>query len=230
MDWRQVSSTILDAVYPQKCALCDQIGQEIICPTCHEAIESSRFNSHTHHQTFDSYSLFKYEDRAGQAVRRLKYDRITSLGEPMAVLMRAAYDHFGLNHLDLILPVPIHWRRRTHRGFNQSDLLAELLPPNKLAPDSLLRIKKTRPQVELTPAERLTSLEGAFRSETDLRGMHILLVDDVITTGGTAEACTAALKAAGADQVTILTFCGERLSPEDLKGLASVDRTPTSLE
>lgn len=230
MDWRQISSTVLDAVYPPKCALCDQIGSEIICQVCQEEIDSAKFNNHFHHKTFTSHSIFRYDGRAAQAVRRLKYDRITGLGEPMALMIRAAYFEYGLDHVNLILPVPIHWRRRTHRGFNQSDLLAELLPAPKMAPDSLLRIKKTRPQVELTPAERLTSLEGAFRSSTDLKGQHILLIDDVITTGGTAEACTAALKEAGAEQVSILTFCGERINREEWQDLASGDRTPISLE
>ena len=111
---------------------------------------------------------------------------------------------------DLVIPVPIHPSRARVRGFNQSDLLASLLPADKVRPNLLRRIKRTRPQVELTAAKRVTALRGAFAAEETLAGKSVLLIDDVVTTGGTALACAETLAASGATKIALLAYCGER--------------------
>jgi predicted amidophosphoribosyltransferase len=78
----------------------------------------------------------------------------------------------------------------------------------------MVRVKKTRPQVELSPAERRANLRGAFVATEAVQGRRVLIVDDVVTTGGTAVACAEALKQAGAVEVGLLTFCGERFDRE----------------
>ncbi len=154
-------------------------------------------------------SLYAFEGRAAQAVKRLKYARVTALAKPMADLME--HRRQELPDHDAIAAVPIHPSRRRSRGFNQSELLCEAMPRDLLRHASVLRIRKTRPQVELTRAERRVNLQGAFDVLSDLSGMKILLIDDVVTSGGTALACAEALKQQGAVEVGLLTFCGERL-------------------
>jgi ComF family protein len=161
-----------------------------------------------------AYSLYPFEGRAAQAVRRLKYASEKALAAPMSAALRLAYDENDLEQFDVIVPVPIHATRRSQRGFNQAELIAEALPSGKTKTAVLKRIKRTKPQVDLTVHERLKNLSGAFRAEPSIMGQSVLLVDDVITTGGTAIACADALVEAGAAQVSILTYCGER-SPED---------------
>ncbi|MBX9977479.1 MAG: hypothetical protein K2X98_04470 [Alphaproteobacteria bacterium] len=111
---------------------------------------------------------------------------------------------------DRVIPVPIHWIRRAQRGFNQAELLAERVPKDLLDTRALRRVRPTRPQVGLGTQERLVNLAGAFAADPRVRGARILLLDDVVTSGGTALACAHALKRAGATEVGLLTFCGER--------------------
>jgi ComF family protein len=110
---------------------------------------------------------------------------------------------------DVVVPVPIHWARRAQRGFNQSELLAELAPKEILRPEILARTRFTRPQVGLSASERLKNLSGAFKASKAVRGLRVLLIDDVVTTGGTALACAQALLDSGATETGLLTFCGE---------------------
>jgi competence protein ComFC len=154
-------------------------------------------------------TIYSYEDRAAQAIRRLKYSRVTSLAEPLAALLKDGFERFGLEEFDLIVPIPIHWRRRAFRGFNQAEVLASKLPQAKLDVESLKRIRFTRPQVGLDRESRLKNLVGAFRATPAVDGKSVLLIDDVITSGHTAEQCAIALRDAGASKVGLLAFTGE---------------------
>jgi ComF family protein len=110
---------------------------------------------------------------------------------------------------DAIVPMPLHWRKRWQRGFNQADLLAHEISRRTHTPvrQALRRIRFTATQAGLTNARRRKNVSGAFRSKGAdvLRGQRVLLVDDVMTTGSTAAACARALKMAGARQVVLLT-------------------------
>ena len=115
----------------------------------------------------------------------------------------------ALPYYDRIVPVPLHPRRLRERGFNQAHLLAAearragvLSPRARLDPSALARVRETRSQTKLSRTERLENLRGAFTARPDrVRGCTVLLVDDVMTTGATLEACTRALRRAGARSV-----------------------------
>ncbi|MBX3110858.1 MAG: ComF family protein [Fimbriimonadaceae bacterium] len=208
---------LLDWVFPRRCGLCSRLGDEAVCALCRaEFLEGPT--------DFDLARLggavdrlvtpFAFAGRASQAVRRLKYDRVTSLSGPMATMVAEAFEAYGLAACDLVVPVPISRRRRFERGFNQSELLAGGLPPERVVPAALARIRHTRPQVGLSAPERLRNLVGAFVAEPGyVRGKSVVLLDDVVTTGGTAVACGQELKRCGAREVVMLAFCGGR--PED---------------
>ncbi|MCX7801061.1 MAG: ComF family protein [Fimbriimonadales bacterium] len=157
-------------------------------------------------------AAFLYEGRAGQAVRRLKYERATALGAPMAALLAQAAGRMGLDRVDAIVPVPIHFLRRCSRGFNQSELLCEGFDRTKVRPDLLRRVRSTRPQVGLSREQRSRNLRGAFRASPAVEGLRVLLVDDVLTGGFTMRECASTLIAAGAAGVQGLVFCHERLA------------------
>jgi ComF family protein len=204
-------SLILDWIYPRKCALCSLLSSRCPCQACLEAFQpqNSEFEPEPDGPLAYRASLYQYEGRAAQAVRRLKYDRSTALAETLAALMRDGYERLALDP-DLIVPVPIHPSRRRARGFNQAELLCEALPKGRVDRMSLRRIRRTRPQVGLSREERLKNLDGAFLATPSAAGKRVLLVDDVVTSGGTARACAQALRAAGAIEVGILAFAGER--------------------
>ena len=151
-------------------------------------------------------SAVDYQGAGGLAVRHLKFNRNMELLEPIGSLLRDA----PLPHPvpDFIIPVPIHWSRRAQRGFNQSELLADYLDVAPIRVDMLFRRRATPPQARAKGARRRQSLKDAFSCEP-LNHERVLLIDDVVTSGGTLEACASTLKAAGASWVGALTFARE---------------------
>ncbi len=182
------------------------MGPDAICNDC-----SIVLTPHPGTPVFESsaitvqFAAYLYQGRAGQAVRRLKYDRTTSLGTEMSMRLKAAVDAAELRY-DVVVPVPLHFLRRCERGFNQAEMLAEAFPERIVRPNLLRRIRSTKPQVGLPPEWRRTQLMGAFRAELAVAGQHVLLIDDVMTTGGTANECAQTLRKAGARRVDIATF------------------------
>lgn len=112
-----------------------------------------------------------------------------------------------------LIPVPLARERHRERGYNQSELLARVIAGSWSLPvwtDVLTRRRKTKTQTRLTPGERLANVAGAFSvatgAERRLRGAHLVLVDDVITTAATLNACAHALYDAGARIISYVTF------------------------
>lgn len=197
---------VADAVFPPRCALCASLSDAPVCDRCRSEFLEVEPHLRPGGGELDVIAVrFDYAGRAAQAVRRLKYDRLTGLGPWMSSEIKELARGSGLEKADLIIPVPIHWTRLCERGFNQSELLAESFGATST---SLLRFRRTRPQVGLDLEQRLENLRGAFRAEESLSGKSVLLIDDVITSGGTARECAVALKAAGAVHVAAIAFCG----------------------
>ncbi len=111
-----------------------------------------------------------------------------------------------------LVPVPLAASRRRERGYNQSHVLASALARHWQLPvrdDLVVRSRATESQTRLTPGERHRNVSGAFRADADrasLRGLHLVLVDDVLTTGATLNACAAALYDGGARILSFVTF------------------------
>jgi len=113
--------------------------------------------------------------------------------------------------IDLVMPVPLHVTRLKERGFNQALLLAHRISETHHIPfscDNLCRTRPTRPQVELTGAERIRNVAGAFmlRQPEAVVDRNVVLIDDVFTTGATMNECASVLKHAGAKHVTAFTL------------------------
>jgi ComF family protein len=151
-------------------------------------------------------------DKARSLAHRLKYNDRLELAGPMGRWMARAGSDL-LADADLIAPIPLHRLRLAARRFNQAAELARVVsrecgtPVETLA---LQRVKATTPQVGLSRAQRSTNLSGAFRVDPEraaaLQGRNIVLIDDVLTTGATANAAARALLKAGAARVDLLVF------------------------
>jgi ComF family protein len=166
-------------------------------------------------------SAVAYSGVARQMVQRLKYNDRTDLAPWMARWMLRAGAEL-LADTDIVIPVPLHWRRFLMRRFNQSAELARTVAAHsdkRFEPSALRRVKVTRQQVGLGLSERQDNVRGAFRvppeAEIHIRGCRVLVVDDVYTTGATVFAVTKALKKAGAANVDVLTFA--RVIPGDFQ-------------
>ena len=201
---------LLNWVYPAKCGLCGRFGEKAICDECLAEFQPlDAYPQETAGTVSEVFRLYKYDSRASQAIRRLKYSRITSLGPVLAELVRQAYEAHDLDHYTAVVPIPIHWRRRAMRGFNQADLLATALPKHIVRKDILIRSRFTRPQATLGRDQRRTNLIDAFLATPRAEGQSILLIDDVTTSGHTAEQCAWELRSKGATRVGLLAVTGE---------------------
>lgn len=161
-------------------------------------------------------ALWSYQPPLDAVVRGLKFGRLDYLGKHLAEALAAGLGP-RLAGCDQAVPVPLHWRRRLARGYNQAERIARPLAGRLGLPcvQALARHRATPPQSLLGREERLANLRKAFHVPRPdrVRGLHILLVDDVATTGATLDAAAAALKKAGAAAVTALVAGRTPLEP-----------------
>jgi len=154
----------------------------------------------------------RYDDVARDLVHRLKYgdrlDLATSMGRWMARAGREL-----LEDADALVPVPLHWRRLWGRRFNQAAVLAKAAASNSGLPvltGALRRMRATPQQVGLSRSARAANVQGAFAVTQDgkaaIYGKRLILVDDVLTSGATVDACARTLLRAGARNVDVLVF------------------------
>jgi ComF family protein len=141
------------------------------------------------------------------ALHALKFRGTRALARPLAALLLEPHGALLGPHVDALVPVPLAAERERARGFNQSALLASHLAAASGLPTRprwLSRRRATRPQTELTAAERARNVAGAFAASPRVAGAHVVLVDDIVTTGATVAECARALRAAGARTVGVL--------------------------
>jgi ComF family protein len=157
-------------------------------------------------------SVAFYDGPARNLVLALKFSGRRELARSMGRWMSRTGAEF-LHKDSLIVPVPLHWFRLLSRRFNQAADLAKSVSQEcdgHYEPQLLKRIKRTRQQVGLSAKDRQTNVRSAFIVDKsrlgDLQGRHIVLIDDVLTTGATVTACSKVLLNAGAASVDVLTF------------------------
>jgi ComF family protein len=203
---RHTLNAILSAILAPPCAVCGRVLDapldSAVCEGCWETIipDTSSFTLRT---IASAQALGAYDGTLRDLLHALKYGGRRSIAPRLSAMM-ATEGRDVLAGADLVVPVPLHWRRRRERGFNQSeDLPRHLGVP---AVQVLRRVKATRPQVDLPAGARRDNVRDAFAMRRAIqRKSVIVLVDDVATTGATLEACARVLKAAGAAEIRALT-------------------------
>ncbi|MBQ7696300.1 MAG: ComF family protein [Lentisphaeria bacterium] len=154
----------------------------------------------------DAVALMEYSGAGRTLIRSMKFRKQPELARPLALLAVEKLNESGMV-FDAVVPVPLHWRRRLVRSYNQSELVAGLIAAETGKPLiwGLKKIRETPHQAQLKRGERLKNLKGTFAvDDPSFAGKQILLVDDVLTTGATAAAATQVLMANGAKAVRLL--------------------------
>lgn len=157
------------------------------------------------------WRLGPYDSPLREAVRALKYRRSGRLVGRLGTLLGEAVWNTAEWEFHAVVPVPMHWRRRIFRGVDHAALLAAAVARRLDAPAARLlrRVRNTPPQVTRSRRERVANVRGAFEAADppQIKGRRLLLVDDVTTTGATANECTRALLRAGAVSVCVAALC-----------------------
>ncbi|MFC1481493.1 ComF family protein [Candidatus Neomarinimicrobiota bacterium] len=207
---------LLDLLFPHFCYSCDEPAddKQAICISCLDNLEDSQLGNwsdrvSTKGSLSNVWSAFWYEEALQSLIHRLKYSGRRKIGPSLAQAVYRALD-FEINwsEFGLIVPVPLHKRRKRKRGFNQASVIGEELSVLTGVPvntEILTRIVNTPSQIGLDIEGRRTNVQGSFASRGPIDGGSILLVDDLLTTGATAAACASALIEAGAAEVSIIT-------------------------
>ncbi len=199
---------LLDAILPARCPVCNThlAGEVGLCRDCLDALQPMIDGQMVH--------LGRYRGRLERLARALKFAHHRAVTGPVGARLAEGVRGAGWR-LDAVVPVPLHWVRGLERGYNQSRELASGIANALEVPvlDALERTRNTKRQARLNKPERAGNVRDAFQVVTEVKGLELLLVDDVHTSGATITEAGLALVAAGAKRVRMAVIA-KALSPE----------------
>lgn len=233
--WRQAAKFALDIALPTLCVACrEPVDGDGVCAECWaklsfieppycprlgipfvydpgpELLSMEAIANPPAYQR--ARAAVRYDDVARTLVHALKYQDRTDLAPTMGRWMARAGREL-LDEADVLVPVPLHWRRGWSRRYNQSGALARAIGQQsgvKVTAEALRRVRATEQQIGLSRAQRASNVQGAFKVAADrmadIQGRRVVLIDDVLTSGATSDACARALLRAKAAQVDVLVF------------------------
>lgn len=227
--WRIVSTWL----WPEVCPFCGCASSRGICPACQEALELLRVREprcmqcgkpirhaeqeychdcmHTRHHYDRGLSLWLHREPVRRSIYQFKYHNQRRYGILYTEELIRCYGHMIKRwNPDLIIPIPLHKKRRKKRGYNQAAIISRELGKRLRIPVDdgiLIRRIATSPQKGLGHSERKKNVRNAFMMKKEVRrGITVLLVDDIYTTGNTIDAAAEVLKAGGIEKVYFLTI------------------------
>lgn len=220
----QLQTAFTDVLFPEynACHLCERFADQtgLLCRRCADDLLKLQYKKQhvsspeAHAPLMICLSAYPHRDGARELVHLLKYQSDCAaadlLGESMAYAL--AISPLDLKRIDAVIPVPLHAARLEQRGYNQALLLAEAVCRHtslQLLDGALIRLHATDTQLHRDRKQRMQAMRHAFSAAEPglVRGLHVLLVDDVLTTGATSVSCANALLEAGAASVSLLTAC-----------------------
>ena len=222
----QLIDDFLQFFFPDLCVACGQIlnkPEKVLCATCFFHLPRTGFHKDAGNPVSQLFwGRVKIEHTAaffffnkGSAyqplIHKLKYNSRPDIGIELGKMFGAELRKTEFTMADLIVPVPLHPKKMRIRGYNQSEMIANGLSQSLHLPvntNTLHRGEATQTQTRKSRFDRFRNVEGKFqvRNISDLKGKHIILTDDVVTTGATLEACAIALLEIEGTRVSIVTL------------------------
>lgn len=198
--------SILSLIFPPRCEVCKTGSQEALCTDCFKQIKFMK-------PFLGIYSVSIYDGVLRTAIHRYKFKGRKRLSEALGILMVHYISHnpsLEMKEIDTIIPVPLHQKRHRERGFNQVEMLAQIISRYHDVPviNALERTRDTKANFDLPREERFKNIREAFKV-THLGPVYnkrVLLLDDIFTTGATIMECSRVLKNAGAKRIEVLTL------------------------
>ncbi len=212
---------LLNIIYPYKCIFCHKIDFDSedsgICDFCFEKLKV--FDKDICEKNFvmnSGFSMFLYSSEIREIIHKIKYEDYGYYAKVMGIKMAEFFVSQNLISADFIIPVPIHWKRKIRRGYNQAEIMAKEVSKITKIPISncsFIRVKNTRPQFDLNKEMRIKNIEGAFaiKSYEEIVGKDVLFIDDIYTTGTTLRECEKVVKSIGTNNVYYFTLCSTKV-------------------
>jgi ComF family protein len=240
---RDIFLGFLDILYPRLCFACDKSLHEeqntYVCESCLEIIKTtetkrcskcglklgSGITSSSKGCPVCKNNKLRFEksffvsdntEPVRTLIHQFKYKKHMCLATPLGLLLTNLLLQKTIGELDFVVPVPLHWKKKRERGFNQSELMAKKISRKLSIPistNNLFRVKNTLSQTQLSRTQRQKNVKGAFKvkkPEMFFR-KNVLLVDDVLTTGMTASECAKSLENAGTNKVFLIALARSKM-------------------
>lgn len=224
---KEYFSDFVSLMYPNLCAACGNAlnhGEDVICLICEAKLPQTDFHLDENNpvakhfwgrvnlKSASSFYYFNKGSRVQHLIHQLKYKSKTEVGIKLGKLY--AYklvESDSVKNVDVVIPIPLHYKKQKQRGYNQSDFIAKGVSEVLGKPfdiKSIIREHDNISQTKKTRFERWSNVENIFRIKNpeNIKGKHVLLVDDVVTTGATLEACASLILNLPATSVSAVTI------------------------
>ena len=211
----KIFNYILELIYPNVCGVCKKICKENLCKKCELKLKNYQINLIIKSKKMyfnESMHIFKYEDVIRKMLVEYKFQDKAYLYKTFSkIILKNEKICGNLKKYDIIIPVPIHKKRKLVRGYNQTELIAKQIAKDtnlKLENRALFKQRNIVSQSELNKSNRKENVKNAFiiKNKEKVKNKKILIFDDIYTTGSTAQECSKVLKNAGARKIGILTI------------------------
>mgnify|MGYP004578899477 FL=1 len=213
---KKLTKKLESIVFPPCCAICGKLNSKKCCKDCEKRI-NSQLNLNIENKAgyyFEKHMyLFKYKNEIRNLILDYKFRDKSYLYELFAKIITKNEKICGiLEKYDIIIPVPIHKKRKKQRGYNQSELVARQISKNianlQLENKAFIKIKNNKPQSTLNKKQRKQNVKNVYKLENKgkIENKNIILFDDIYTTGNTANEIAKILKQNGANKILVLTI------------------------
>ena len=207
--------SLLNLLYPNVCGFCGSLNKNSLCESCEEKLNRTIINKIDYYDDMyfaEHYYLFKYKDEIRNYILDYKFNDKSYLYKSFAkIIIKNEKKCDFFEKYDIIIPVPIHNKRKNERGYNQSELIARDIAKSsslKLVKNSLIKVKNNSKQSTLNKDERRINTVGAYEviNKEQIQNKSIILLDDIFTTGNTVNECSKVLIKNGAKNIGILSI------------------------